>query len=227
VKNLSCLFVIALVVTACSSTKPASSQAVQNNPQKKSGSLQFINNVAIHPESHYDETGNARPSTSSSSAYHYNFKDPSGIENYSTLQFKYAILLDASVEEMNNERLLAFMDEWYGVKYHFGGTAKDGIDCSAFVSTLMSNVYNVNNLPRMSKDQYEACKKIKRDDLQEGDLVFFHTYGKRKTVTHVGVYLRNNKFVHASVSGVMISSMEDGYYASHFVGAARALNVIL
>jgi len=218
---------IALVASACSSTKPASaSSTAQNNSQNKSGSIQFLNNVSIHPESHYDETGNAHPSTSSST-YHYDFSNPSGIENYTPLQFKYAILLDASVEEMNNQRLLAFMEEWYGVKYHFGGTAKDGIDCSAFASTLMSNVYGVNNLPRMSKDQYEVCKKIKRDDLQEGDLVFFHTYGKRRTVTHVGVYLRNNKFVHASVSGVMISSMDDGYYAAHFVGAARAINVTL
>ncbi|MBS1918549.1 MAG: C40 family peptidase [Bacteroidetes bacterium] len=214
---------VALVASACSSTKPASSSSAQNNSPKQSGSIQFLNNVSIHPESHYDETGSAKPS-SASSYYHYNFSNPSGIENYSPLQFKYAILLDAAVEEMSNQRLLAFMEEWYGAKYHFGGTAKDGIDCSAFVSTLMSDVYGVNNLPRMSKDQYEACRKIKRDDLQEGDLVFFHTYGKRRTVTHVGVYLRNNKFVHASVSGVMISSMEDGYYASHFVGAARALN---
>ncbi|HXO76413.1 MAG TPA: NlpC/P60 family protein, partial [Puia sp.] len=60
-----------------------------------------------------------------------------------------------------------------------------------------------------------------RDQLQEGDLVFFHTLGKRNTVTHVGVYLRNNKFVHASVSGVMISDMTDGYYDKHFVGAGR------
>jgi lipoprotein Spr len=117
---------------------------------------------------------------------------------------------------MRNEKLLDFMEEWYGVKYHFGGNGKDGIDCSAFVSTLMSSVYGLNNLPRMSKDQYYATPRIGKKELQEGDLVFFHTYGKRKTVTHVGVYLRNNRFVHASISGVMISDMSEGYYAGHF-----------
>jgi cell wall-associated NlpC family hydrolase len=226
VKNIFYFFIIAFVAASCSSTKPVTYSSSANNPtRKQSSSLQFIDNVSIHPESHYDETGSAQPTTNSS--YHYNFPNSSGIEKYSLLQFKYAILMDAQVEEMDNQRLLEFMEEWYGVKYHFGGTAKDGIDCSAFVATLMLNVYGVNNLPRMSKDQYDVCKKIKRNDLQEGDLVFFHTYGKHKAVTHVGVYLLNNKFVHASVSGVMISDMGDGYYAAHFVGAARAINVNL
>ena len=77
----------------------------------------------------------------------------------------------------------------------------------------------------MSKDQYYSTPRISKNHLQEGDLVFFHTNGRKKTVTHVGVYLRNNKFIHASISGVMISDMGDGYYASHFAGAGRAVDV--
>jgi cell wall-associated NlpC family hydrolase len=146
------------------------------------------------------------------------------IENYSPLQFKFAILMDAAVEELDNANLLSFMENWYGTRYQYGGSSKDGIDCSAFVCSLMAAVYGVSNLPRMSKDQYESSKHIKRTELQEGDLVFFHTMGKkRKSVTHVGMYLRNNKFIHASISGVMISSLDDGYYTQHFVGAGRVL----
>jgi lipoprotein Spr len=146
---------------------------------------------------------------------------PGTLEKYSALQFKYAILEDARVEEMNNSKLLDFMESWYGTRYHYGGTTKDGIDCSAFAYSLMLAVYGVTGLPRTAKEQYDATKRISRDDLQEGDLVFFHTLGRRRAVTHVGVYLRNNKFIHASISGVMISDMNDGYYDKHYVGAGR------
>ena len=54
---------------------------------------------------------------------------------------------------------------------------------------------------------------------------FFHTLGRRRAVTHVGVYLRNNKFIHASVSGVMISDLGEGYYEKHFIGAGRVLDI--
>jgi lipoprotein Spr len=141
--------------------------------------------------------------------------------DFDPLQFKYAILTNSPVEELNNPRLLLFMDQWYGVPYHYGGTGKDGIDCSAFTCQLISEVYNVKQLPRMSADQYKATRRIPKKDLREGDLVFFHTMGKGHKVTHVGVYLYNNRFVHASVSGVQISDLREGYYMKHYVGAGR------
>jgi lipoprotein Spr len=147
----------------------------------------------------------------------------SGNEVYDSLQFKYAILTNSPVEELNNPRLLLFMDQWYGVPYHYGGKSKDGIDCSAFTCQLISEVYNVNQLPRISADQYKATRRIPKKDLREGDLVFFHTLGKGHKVTHVGVYLYNNRFVHASVSGVQISDLGEGYYLHHYVGAGRVI----
>jgi cell wall-associated NlpC family hydrolase len=213
-------------MASCSSLKPAASKPVNNASSKNQSSIEFINNVSLSPEPHHDKTGgvsasnsNNQPTTSAFTHSTYN----TGIENYSPLQFKYAILMDATVEEMNNANLLTFIEDWYGTRYRYGGSAKDGIDCSAFASSLMSAVYGVNNLPRISKDQYKASKRVKRNELREGDLVFFHTLGRRKSVTHVGVYLRNGKFIHASISGVMISSLDDGYYAQHFVGAGRVM----
>ncbi len=226
-KNLFVLSIIFFFAVSCSTLKPAgsgntaSATAKQNQP-----SIEFINNVAINSTSNQDIAGAGNKNDKGLYKQpHIVLYHTSAIEDFSSLQFKYAILENALVEEMQNEKLLGFIDEWYGAKYHFGGNGKDGIDCSAFVSTLMSSVYGISNLPRMSKDQYFSTPRIGKNQLQEGDLVFFHTYGKkRKMVTHVGVYLRNNKFVHASISGVMISDMSDGYYATHFVGAGRIIN---
>jgi cell wall-associated NlpC family hydrolase len=148
---------------------------------------------------------------------------PVGTDDYNQLKFKYSILTSTPVEDLSNLRLLIFMEQWYGVPYHYGGTSRAGIDCSAFSSLLLSSVYNEKQLPRMSADQYKATKRVSKRDLQEGDLVFFHTYGKGHRVTHVGVYLYNNRFVHASVAGVQISNMGEGYYLTHYIGAGRVI----
>jgi len=145
-------------------------------------------------------------------------------EDYNPLQFKFAILTNSPVEELTNLRLLVFMDQWYGVPYHYGGSSKEGIDCSAFASLLLSSVYNINQLPRISADQYHVTQRVSKNDLREGDLVFFHTLGKGHRVTHVGVYLYNNRFVHASIAGVQISDLGEGYYLHHYVGAGRVID---
>jgi lipoprotein Spr len=141
-----------------------------------------------------------------------------GIEKCSSLQFKYAQLMDVEVENISNFALYNFVDEWWGTRYRYGGTTKTGVDCSAFTGALNREVFGIN-LPRTARDQYAACDKINREDLQEGDLVFFNTRGG---VSHVGVYLGNNFFVHSSVhSGVTISSLEDSYYSKKYIGGGR------
>jgi len=100
-----------------------------------------------------------------------------------------------------------------------GGFTNDCIDCSAFTQIILKDVYQVT-LPRTSQEQYNACEKIELEDLREGDLVFFNTSGN--DVSHVGVYLLNNKFVHAATSGgVMISDLNEKYWQPKFRGAGR------
>jgi cell wall-associated NlpC family hydrolase len=219
---------VGLLSLSCSSLKPDTSNL---NAQEKSpaSTLKFLDNVSVGSNSgttvHNGNASTRNIKTLDASAYNSDYKFPASIESCSTLQFKYAILTDANVEELRNEKLIRFVDEWYGTKYNYGGSTKDGIDCSAFVSLLMSSVYGINKLPRISKDQYFATPRITKSALRQGDLVFFHTSGKRKKeVTHVGVYLCNNKFVHASISGVMISDLGEGYYSEHYVGGGRAID---
>ncbi|MBC7849131.1 MAG: C40 family peptidase [Chitinophagaceae bacterium] len=121
---------------------------------------------------------------------------------------------------MLNHRLLTFLESWYGTRYRYGGIDSTGIDCSAFVQSFLVTLYGVM-LPRTSQEQFTQCRKIKKSALQEGDLVFFRTQ-RKKAVSHVGVYLRNNKFAHASTSsGVMISDLDESYYSARFAGAGR------
>lgn len=118
-----------------------------------------------------------------------------------------------------NISLYSFIEEWYGTPYRFGGTSKAGIDCSAFVRQLYDDVYNLGLL-RTSIEQFATSLFINKEELKEGDLVFFKIHSKR--ISHVGVYLSEGKFVHASVSqGVVISDLADKYWIRYYAGAGR------
>ncbi len=138
------------------------------------------------------------------------------------LRAKYAALLDVAPQLINNLSLYRFIDEWYGVRYLLGGDSKDGIDCSAFVQKLYEHVFGVN-LVRTALEQAESTRLISdREHCQAGDLVFFKT--GRGRISHVGLYLINNFFVHASSSqGVVITSLNDAYWSKHFACAGRVL----
>lgn len=118
------------------------------------------------------------------------------------------------VTSNDNVRLYAEASKWLGVKHKTGGNTKNGIDCSGFVVQIYREVYG-KQLYRSSADILKKnCKKVKRENLREGDLVFFRTSGsKKKDPNHVGIYLKNGKFVHTSSSkGVMVSSLSEPYY---------------
>ena len=145
---------------------------------------------------------------------------PAAIESLSELQYKYAMMMDVDVESLKNVSLLGFIDEWFGTRYRLGGSTKKGIDCSALTGALLLAVYGFN-MPRTAREQYAATEHIDRDELQEGDLVFFNTHGG---VSHVGVYLDNNYFFQASTHGVKISSLNSHYYSRRFICGGRVTN---
>jgi lipoprotein Spr len=142
------------------------------------------------------------------------------IEEATTLQFKYAIILGVNVESLKNNELLRFIENWYGVKYLYGGTTMKGIDCSAFTQVLLKNVYGIAT-DRVVGDQYNKCNKINRAELQIGDLLFFK-HKDKSYLTHVAFYLGNNKFIHASVNkGITIDDLNSKYYSNIYYGAGR------
>lgn len=146
------------------------------------------------------------------------------IEKATGLQFKYAVLLDASVERLTNVALLQNMDRWWGTRYCMGGSTENCIDCSAFTQVMMRDVYKTD-VPRTARAQYDNSNRISLDELSEGDLVFFQTVGR--DISHVGIYLTNNKFVHAATSGgVMVSDLNDPYWRSRYKGAGRVVKPV-
>lgn len=125
-------------------------------------------------------------------------------------------LLNVNESQLKNKSLYHFIVDWYGTPYKFGGNNQNGIDCSGFTNILFNEIYNIQ-LPRISQDIAEKVKRKYTKDLKEGDLVFF-SFGNSGVVNHVGVYLHNNNFVHASTSrGVIISNLSEPYYGDFLV----------
>jgi lipoprotein Spr len=141
-----------------------------------------------------------------------------------SLPNKYANLLGVAPTELNNTLLLSQMEKWYGTQYCFGGSTDSCIDCSSFTQVILRDVYNVK-IPRNSQQQFDASTKIEVENLKEGDLVFFNTVSASMVITHVGVFVCNNKFVHASTSkGVTINDLSEKYFAKAYRGAGRFIN---
>lgn len=128
--------------------------------------------------------------------------------------------ISSKEETYRKNKINSFYKEWKGTHYRYGGTTKKGVDCSGLVMNLYKDKFNLN-LPRSSKKMAEKGDKIRsRSDWEIGDLVFFKT-GWR--VSHVGVYMGNNKFLHASTNvGVTISSFDE-YWNKTFWKTKRVL----
>lgn len=124
---------------------------------------------------------------------------------------------------VNSNELIATAKNLIGTKYRSGGTTTAGFDCSGFVSYVFDDLGI--NLPRSSSGMHATGTKVDKDELLSGDLVFFNTTGKG--VSHVGIYIGDGNFIHASTSqGVRIDKLSDPYYwGSRYIGAKRVANV--
>ncbi|MBR1549988.1 MAG: C40 family peptidase [Bacteroidales bacterium] len=127
--------------------------------------------------------------------------------------------LGLSYSEKDNMELYEAINSWLGVPYKYGGTDRNGIDCSAFVGVIYKQVYGIT-LNRTANDMTRDVTFISKTQLREGDLVFF-TNSKGK-VSHVGIYLKDGLFAHSSTSnGVSVSRLDNTYWQKHFYKGGR------
>ena len=132
-----------------------------------------------------------------------------------------SVRLGMDIELTDNHKLYVNAAEWIGTPYRAGGDSRHGTDCSGLVSQLYKKTYRMR-LSRSTDGQLKESNKIARRNLREGDLVFFTSRSYRKKVAHVGIYLKDGKFIHASTSqGVIVSSLKEKYYTQHWLCGGR------
>lgn len=124
----------------------------------------------------------------------------------------------------DNRALYKEVESWLGTPYKYGGQSKNGTDCSGLVLEIYKSVYN-KKLYRSSQEIYEKnCKPIQKHELKEGDLVFFITNKNSKRINHVGLYLKDDKFIHSTTKrGVIISSLLEDYYEKYYFASGRVI----
>lgn len=124
---------------------------------------------------------------------------------------------NATLYNKVNNKVVNYAYSFLGKPYVYGASGPNAFDCSGFTKFIYN--YFSKELPRTSEAQYNSGKKIDRKDIQTGDLVFFNT---DSNFGHVGIYIGDGDFIHASSSkGVTISSLNDGYYNDKYAGAVR------
>ena len=137
-------------------------------------------------------------------------------------------LNDRPLRSWKNEEergiLVKVAKSFAGAPYRYGGNSVRGLDCSAFVKK-MYEIFEVQ-LPRSAREQFCAGPRVTKDDLATGDLVFFKTKPFAHYPTHVGIYIGDNCFIHASSlfgRGVKVDRLSEAYFARTFVGAVRVV----
>lgn len=221
--RLTQIFSLLLILNSCKSLQRVSSRDKSTDAvaSSKKKDVQFLDDVSINPGGNKD-AGYAYNNTAQSNSKKsvYTSTSSYNLEKADWLQIKYAIMMDMPVEQLNNLALLQQIDHWWGTKYCMGGNDENCIDCSAFTQTILQTVYGIN-VPRTAREQYVFSKHINNTEIREGDLVFFKS---GRTITHVGLYVSNYKFVHATTSGgVMLSDLNDSYWGKKFAGAGRVM----
>jgi murein DD-endopeptidase / murein LD-carboxypeptidase len=135
----------------------------------------------------------------------------------------YSKILGANLTGSENKYFIKEISGWLGTPYLMGGTTKEGVDCSGFVQLVYKTVYNIS-IYRTAADLVKNCDMIDKKDLKTGDLIFFKINSSK--ISHVGIYIDDGKFIHASsAKGVIVSNFSDAYYTKYFYSCGRIKNL--
>ncbi|TAH02950.1 MAG: glycoside hydrolase [Sphingobacteriales bacterium] len=160
--------------------------------------------------------GQNRSNTSAQNQEKEDTKDP---DNLASQYFSQ--IMGVAISATSNTKMYKFIYDWIGTPYRLGGNSKKGIDCSKFAFQLYNKAFSTiigNN----SRNIFSMVNPVAKTELEQGDLVFFKIHSR--AISHVGVYIGDNKFAHASSSkGVMISNLEDPYWTRYFYKGGRML----
>lgn len=214
-------------VSAVSASSPAAAVAAQSTPQPMAettyGKVTASSlNVRSQPDTDSAKVGSLK----SGKIVQILGQTQSGwyqIEN-GYISAEYVVLVDAAeaTKSSKGQEIAAYALQFVGYPYVYGGSSPSGFDCSGFTSYVYRQFgYSLN---RSAASQLSNGTPVSMSELQPGDLVLFKKSGTgSKAASHVGIYIGNNQFVHASTStvGVIVSSLSEAYYTSGFVGGRR------
>ena len=133
--------------------------------------------------------------------------------------YTYFKSLTLNIDSAQTQQLFYKVYEWLSTKYKYAGNNKQGIDCSGFACMVYKDVYCLD-VTRGSAELFKSLAPIEKEDLREGDFVFFKILPNH--ISHVGIYLGHNKFAHAAVNnGVTVSDLDEEYYKKRFYKGGR------
>lgn len=206
-RYISYLFLIMLAVSfsSCRGLVEYIREAQQRGKEQNESTYQVVFN---------EEEANAR--TSEKIKHKDNVtSDAVKSETHAAFEKKWNIHLDGNEDLV----LLGEIDSWLGTPYKYGGTTKEGTDCSGMILSIYKKLYNIDT-KRSAYELWQQSSIVKKDQLKSGDLVFFKI--NRRQVSHVGIYVANGYFVHASTSrGVVFDHLESKYFLERFEAGGR------
>ncbi|MDD8017609.1 MAG: NlpC/P60 family protein [Bacteroidota bacterium] len=222
--------ILALWLVGCGSSSPrfASSDKEKKKTEKtRKGSIRFSSKI-VEEETREDDRkvdvkkvgerfSSAKPSSASAKTV-----EPTTPKNIVHESEKPADHASTNADNFEQQKMMDAILAWMGTPYEYGGESKSGIDCSGFTKEIFKESAAMQ-LPRTTEDQVKLGSPVDADNLKFGDLIFFNTTGQNPS--HVGIYIGDDMFAHASVSfGVTLSSMYSSYYKKRYTEARRVIN---
>ena len=143
------------------------------------------------------------------------------VPRYTASEGQEGVVSELKKRKRHGKNLLEVVESYLGVPYQWGGTTRAGMDCSAITRAIVRETYGIE-LPRTSKQMFAVGKIVANKNLKPGDIVFFKNTYSGPGVSHVGIFLGDGRFAHASASrGVTITELSHSYFSKRYVGARR------